>query len=125
MGRMISIHEYELKVEVAPEVFEHTFKRAAQEGLFELPGLVDHVLLKGIKGSRRNQYTALWMYEDRVAWERLWGPPEDPHGPDSYPERWQTWEREFLKPLLSTDPDRITFTAYEEIRNDSPPAAAQ
>jgi hypothetical protein len=118
MARMISIHEYELKADVDPHVFERAYERAVQKSLFELPGLIDHVLLKGIKGSRRNRYTALWIYEDQAAWERLWGPPEDPLGPESYPERWQIWEQDFLAPLLTMDPDRVPFTSYVEIESE-------
>jgi hypothetical protein len=117
VARVISIHEYELKPGVDPEVFERTFKRADQEGLFDLPGLIDYVLLRGMKGHRRNQYTVLWVYQDRAAWERLWGPPDDPYGPESYPERWKSWERDFLAPLLETDPDHIHYTSYDEIEN--------
>lgn len=115
MGRVFSVHEYELRPEVDPELFEDTVGRAEAEGLFNLPGLVEYVFLRGIKGERRDRYTAIWVYEDRTAWERLWGSPGKPKRADQYPEAWQRWEQDFLAPHLQTKPDDLSFTSYEEV----------
>jgi len=45
----------------------------------------------------------------------LWGTPEHPKTPAEYPEQWRLWENQFLLPVLSTDPDAIRFTSYEEL----------
>jgi hypothetical protein len=68
-----------------------------------------------VKGARRDAYAAVWVYESREAWERLWGPLDRPRRSDEYPEKWRIWEKEFLAPILSSDPDAIRFTAYEEL----------
>lgn len=115
MGRVFSVHEYELKPGVEGELFEAAFQRAAEEGLFKLPGLIKHVFLRGIKGGREQKYTAIWIYEDRAAWEHLWGPPGEPRPPHRYPGSWKRWELEFLAPFLQTEPDAISFTSYEEV----------
>jgi hypothetical protein len=109
-----SIHEYELAPDTTDEQFERAVADAERDDLFDLPGLADHRFLKGIKGDRRGQYTAIWTYESRAAWEALWGPPDDPVAPDEYPERWREWERR-LAPLLTGDPDRIRFTSYRAV----------
>lgn len=71
--KMISIHEYELQPGSDPQRFEQAFRDAEARGLFDLPGLMAHHFVKGIKGARRNAYAAVWVYESREAWERLWG----------------------------------------------------
>ena len=116
MARMISIHEYELKPGTDPERFEQTLREAEAQGLFDLPGLTSHHFVKGVKGARRDAYAAIWVYESRDVWERLWGTPEHPKTPTEYPEQWRLWENQFLRPVLSTDPDAIRFTSYEELR---------
>ena len=88
---------------------------AEARDLFRLPGLVAHHFLRGLKGARGGQYTALWIYESREAWERLWGTPEHPRAPRDYPDAWTTWEEEFLAPFLDVHPDAIRYTAYEEL----------
>jgi heme-degrading monooxygenase HmoA len=115
MARMISIHEYDLKPGSSPSQFERAFRDAEARGLFDLPGLTAHHFVKGVKGARRNAYAAVWVYESREAWERLWGTPEQPRAPREYPEKWRIWEEELLAPILSSHPDAITFTAYEEL----------
>jgi hypothetical protein len=55
------------------------------------------------------------MYEDRQAWERLWGTPDRPRARAEYPEAWRLWEDEVLAPFLNQEPDRIEFTTYEEL----------
>jgi hypothetical protein len=115
MARMISVHEYELKPGTDPERFEQTLCDAAALGLFDLPGLISHHFVKGVKGARRDAYAAIWVYESRDVWERLWGTPEHPKTPTEYPEQWRLWENQFLLPVLSTDPDAIRFTSYEEL----------
>jgi heme-degrading monooxygenase HmoA len=115
MARIISIHEYELEPGASVDRLEQTFRAAQAHGLFELPGLTAHHFVKGVKGARRDAYAAVWVYESREAWERLWGPLDRPRRSDEYPEKWRIWEKEFLAPILSSDPDAIRFTAYEEL----------
>lgn len=115
MPKVISIHEYLLKPEANPAQFERAIQAARQSGLLQLPGLVNFYLLKGLKGTRRKQYAAIWIYESREAWEDLWGTPENPLEKTDYPVNWKQWEDQILAPFLIQDPDRITFTAYEEL----------
>jgi|SRR5262245_13712858 len=86
MARTISVHEYELKPGTDPERFEQTLRDAEALGLFDLPGLISHHFVKGVKGARRDAYAAIWVYESRDVWERLWGTPEHPKTPAEYPE---------------------------------------
>ena len=116
MARIISVHEYDLKPGSSPSQLERAFRDAEARGLFDLPGLTAHHFVKGVKGARRNAYAAVWIYESREAWERLWGTPEQPRAPREYPENWRIWEEELLAPILSSHPDAITFTAYEELQ---------
>src|SRR5215467_6780319 len=88
MARMISVHEYELRPGTDPERFEQILRDAEALGLFDLPGLVSHHLVKGVKGVRRDAYAAIWVYESREVWERLWGTPEHPKTLAEYPEQW-------------------------------------
>ena len=107
---MISIHEYELKPGRDPEVFEQAVRDAEARGLFDLPGLTAHHFVRSVKGARHEAYAAVWIYESREAWERLWGHPEHPREPAGYPEKWRIWEEEILAPLLNGHPDAIRFT---------------
>lgn len=113
MPHIISIHEYTLKPDVEAAAFERAVKRAREQGLLQIPGLSEFHFLKGVKGTRRGQYAALWVYESREAWESVWGPPERSKSKAEYPRNWQIWEDEVLAPYLVSDPDRIVFTAYE------------
>lgn len=113
MGKVVSVHEYELKPGVAAKDFEEAVRAADTRGLFRLPGLVGYHLVRGVKGERRGRYAAMWIYESRAAWERLWGPPDQPRPFEEYPETWRTWEQEVLAPLLVQIPDTISFTTYE------------
>ena len=115
MTRIVSVHEYELRPGVEPADFERAVSDAERRGLFDLPGLCEHHFLRGLKGARRGCYAAVWIFESREAWERLWGPPDAPRPPSQYPQKWQAWENEILAPLLSQDPDTIRFTSYEEV----------
>ena len=115
MAKVISVHEYELKPGISDEAFERALEDAERRGLFELPGLVGHHFLKGLKGARRNAYAAIWIFESRAAWEELWGTVEAPRPPTEYPDKWKVWENEVLAPLLSQDPDTIRFTSYREL----------
>jgi hypothetical protein len=115
MAKVISVHEYELKPGISDEAFERAVKHAERRGLFALPGLVGHHLLKGLKGARRNAYAAIWIFESRAAWEALWGTVEVPRPPADYPDKWKVWENEVLAPLLRQDPDTIRFTSYAEL----------
>jgi hypothetical protein len=113
--RVVSVHEYELRPGIEPADFERALRDAERRGLFDLPGLGEHHFLRGLKGARRGAYAAVWIFDSREAWEKLWGPPGAPLPPSQYPEKWQVWENEILAPLLSQDPDTIRFTSYEEI----------
>ena len=115
MGRVISIHEYELRPDADGAAFERAVRDAERRGLFNLPGLVEHHFLQGFKGARPGAYTALWVYSSRDAWEKLWGRAEAPLPASEYPERWRVWENEVLAPFLSQHPDTIRFTSYEEL----------
>ena len=114
MARIISVHEYELKSGVDPRAFEQAILDAKKRDLLQLAGLTEYHLLKGIKGSRTGSYAAIWIFEDRQAWEKLWGSPDKPKGKSDYPENWVVWEEEILAPFLSQDPDKMGFTSYEE-----------
>src|SRR5437879_998118 len=110
MARVVSVHEYELKLGIDPASFEQAVRAAKARGLFRLPGLVGHHFLRGIKGDRQGRYAAVWIYESREAWQRLWGTPGEPRRFPDYPENWRIWEAEVLAPLLSEIPDAIAFT---------------
>ena len=114
MSRVISIHEYNLKSGVSAEQFEMAVEKARSRELFNLPGLIGHYFLKRIRGTRKVEYTAIWIYEDRASWEKLWGKADKPYKKENYPEKWKIWENEILAPLLTQDPDHIYFAAYEE-----------
>ena len=115
MARMISIHEYDLRPGSGAERFEQAIRAAEARGLFELPGLTAHHFVRGVKGARNGAYGAVWVYESREAWERLWGPPDRPRQREDYPEKWRIWEDDLLAPILISHPDAIRFTAYEEL----------
>lgn len=113
--RIVSIHEYELRHDADGRDLLRAAEEARDRGLFELPGLIGFRILHGIKGVRRGRFAAIWVYKDRVAWESLWGSPASPKGKEEYPPAWQEWEQELLAPLLDRDPDRVSFTSYEEL----------
>jgi hypothetical protein len=112
---IVSVHHYELAESATDRAFRAAVREAERRGLFDLPGLVDYRFLRGLKGARRDGYAALWTYESEAAWERLWGPVEDPVPKAEYPERWVEWEDDLLAPLLADDPDEIDYTSYEVI----------
>jgi hypothetical protein len=115
MAKVISIHEYELKPEARDVDFERAVHDAERRGVLDLPGLVDHHFVKGLKGARRGAYAAIWIFESREAWERLWGTPEAPRPATDYPDNWKIWENVILAPFLTQDPDTIRFTSYQEV----------
>ncbi len=115
MASVVSIHEYELKAGVDAGEFESAIQAAEARGLFKLPGLVSHHFIKGIKGTRQGRYAAVWIYESREAWQLLWGTPEQPRHFDEYPTNWRIWEEEVLASFLDRNPDKVSFTAYEEL----------
>lgn len=121
---IVSIHHYTLKAGVSDRRFEMGVDAAVQRELFVLPGLTNYYFLKGLKGSRKGGYSAVWIYQNRTAWEALWGPAEAPYGKDRYPDRWVAWEDEILAPLLDQDPDRIDFTSYACFARGSPGVTA-
>lgn len=113
MGRMISIHEYELKPELEASDFEQAIQKARDRGLLQLSGLSSFHFLRGVRGKRRGRYAAIWIYESKEVWEELWGPVGQPVDRESYPHHWKVWEGEVLAPFLVSDPEVIDFTAYE------------
>ena len=115
MTPIICIHEYVLKPDIDDCQFEQAVLTAQQQRLFDLPGLSAYHVVKGIKGARKGHYTAIWIYESREAWEALWGPVEQPRQKYEYPAAWQVWEDDLLAPLLTQEPDTITFTSYEAL----------
>lgn len=117
MGQVLSLHEYELKPGIDEGAFVQAVQRLLRQGLPALPGLTGFHLLKGIKGQRRGHFAALWAYESREAWERLWGAPDQPALPSTYPSSWLSWEKG-LSPFLDPEPDRIVFTVYEEFLSE-------
>jgi hypothetical protein len=115
MARIISVHEYDLTPGSGPAQFEQAIRAAEGRDLFDLPGLIAHHFVRGVKGARNGAYAAVWIYESREAWERLWGTVEQPRAPREYPEKWRIWEEELMAPILSSHPDAIKFTTYEEL----------
>ena len=111
--RILSIHEYKLKSGVTEKNFEQAVKAAIKKDLFVLPGLVDYHFLRRIRGTRQTDFAAIWIYQDKNAWEQLWGKTDSPSKKEEYPEKWQIWENEILAPLLREDPDQIYYAAYE------------
>ncbi len=115
-GRKIfAIHEYVLKPGVVEHEFERAIRAAEEGGLLQLPGLLDHYFMKGLKGDRKGYYAAIWVFESRGAWESLWGTPDHPVGKEDFPANWKVWEDQVLAPFLDRDPNTITFTDYEEL----------
>ena len=128
MAKVISVHEYELKPGVQDADFERALHDAERRGLLDLPGLTAHHFLRGLKGARRGAYTAIWIFESREAWERLWGTVEAPRSAAEYPENYDEpisaplfglglprTGSTALSFLLAQDPDTIRFTSYEEV----------
>jgi hypothetical protein len=60
--------------------------------MLDLPGLLHHRLLFGVKGVRRGMFASLWTYEDRCTWESLWGSADAPTSNESYSSTWRIWE---------------------------------
>lgn len=114
MAKVISVHEYKLKDGVSRQQFEAAVEDARQADLFSLAGLIDCHFVQRIRGTRDIEFAAIWMYESRESWERLWGKVGQPVRKEHYPEKWKIWEDEILAPLLAQDPDRIDYAAYEE-----------
>lgn len=117
MSEVISIHEYPLRPGVDTHAFETAFEQAACDGLFDLPGLSDYYLLKGLRGARQEAYAAVWIYASRSAWEALWGPAQRPMSRAHYPTNWRIWEDQVLSPFLDCHPDQIRYTAYDVIHS--------
>ena len=112
---VISIHHYTLAPGVNEADFEAAVKSAQVRGLLDLSGLVGHHFVKGIKGARHGELSAIWLYQNRAAWEALWGAPDAPKSRGEYPESWLAFEDEVLAPMLAIEPEAIEFTSYEEI----------
>ena len=114
MGRIFSVHEYDLHAEIGAAKFERAIREAETSRLLEIPGLTSHFFLRGVKGERTGRHAALYVYENREAWERIWGPPTRPLPPEAYPPGWRRWEG-ILAPLLDRPAETTRFTAYEEM----------
>jgi hypothetical protein len=112
MPKVISIHQYSLKPGTDAQLFENAYRQAKANGLFNLPGLVECYLVKGIRGERRGEYAAIWIYESQGTWEHTWGVVGAPVSPTDYPPGWVTWENEILSQFLEEHPDKICFTSY-------------
>ncbi len=115
MPKVISIHEYVLKPGVDVKEFENAIRSAIELGLLTLPGLIGYYFVKGIRGDRKDLYAAIWIYESKEAWEKLWGPIDDPISKKDYPKTWKVWEKEVLAPFLVQDPHEIKFSSYQEL----------
>jgi hypothetical protein len=115
MPKVISVHEYILKEGVNDQEFEQAIQTAKARGLLRLPGLIEYYFTKGIRGGRTGKYAAIWVYESKEAWQKLWGPVGHPRAKQNYPKNWKIWENEILKPFLTEDPDKINFNTYEEL----------
>lgn len=115
MSKIISVHEYVLKPGVNEIEFEDAIQKARTRGLLQLPGLREYHFVKGLRGARKGQYATIWVYESKDAWEKLWGSAARPCKKQDYPDNWKIWEEEVLAPFLSKEPDKIEFTAYEEL----------
>lgn len=114
MGKVISIHRYQVKPGSTQQDFMDTIVEAVEMELFDLPGLESYRFMFGIKGEDRGRWSAIWVYSSRESWERLWGTTSKPKTKAYYPEKWRRWEDELLAPLLDGDPDTISFSVYEE-----------
>lgn len=114
---IVSIHHYELAESATEEDFRKAVQEAKRRDLFDLPGLVKYQFLRGIKGARKDRFTAVWTYESREAWRELWGPIEDPQSREAYPDGWIVWEDELLAPILIENPDEIEYTSYGVIES--------
>lgn len=113
---IVSIHNYTLAESVTGDDFREVVKEAERRDLFDLPGLVDHQFLRGVKGARKNEFTAVWWYASRDAWRTLWGPVDDPVSKEEYPKKWAEWENQLLATILVEDPDEIEYTTYEVVQ---------
>src|SRR5262245_52229509 len=116
MARTISVHEYELKPGTDPERFEQTLRDAEALGLFDLPGLISHHFVKGVKGARRDAYAGSGSTKAGMFGNDCGAPGSIRRHPPSILRQWRLWENQFLMPVLSTVPDAIRFTSYEELR---------
>ncbi len=114
MGRIFSVHEYDLRDGVTEAEFESALFSGEANGLLSIPGLTSHHFVRGVRGDRSGRYGAVWIYEDRVAWERMWGQAGQPTPPGRHPAGWRRWEK-ILSTLLDRPADAIHFTAYEEL----------
>ena len=115
MARVISIHEYDLKPGVDLAALRARYPRRGAARPFRPRGPRRASFLRGIKGARRDAYSAVWVFESREVWEKLWGTPEAPRPPAEYPKEWAVWENDILAPFLVRHPDTTRFTSYEEL----------
>jgi hypothetical protein len=72
-------------------------------------------LARHANAEQKDAYSAVWVFESREVWEKLWGSPEAPRPPAEYPKEWAVWENDILAPFLVRHPDTTRFTSYEEL----------
>lgn len=111
----VSVHEYDLAEDVTEDQFREALREAEERDLFEIEGLADHRFVYGLRGTRAGKFAAIWFWESREVWEKLWGPVGEPVPKEDYPANWKIWEDEILEPLLSSDPDKLRYTAYQTV----------
>jgi hypothetical protein len=86
---IVSVHHYELAESTTQAAFRDAVREAERRGLSDLPGLVEYRFVRGIRGMRTDEFSAVWTYESREAWERLWGSVDDPVDKEEYPDQWK------------------------------------
>lgn len=110
---IVTIHHYKLGESSTPDDFRAAAREAERQDLFDLPGLKKYQFLRGIKGARKEGFTAVWTYESRQAWRDLWGTVDDPKPKEEYPDKWVVWEDGLLSSVIDEAPDKIEYTSYE------------
>jgi hypothetical protein len=84
---IVSVHHYELAESTTQAAFRDAVREAERRGLSDLPGLVEYRFVRGLRGMRTDEFSAVWTYESREAWERLWGSVDDPVDKEEYPDQ--------------------------------------
>ncbi len=106
MQYVFSIHEHELKPDVDTILYEQEVTEAIKN--LKVKGLLAAHLLKGFKGSRKDKYTILWIWESEKVIEENFGTLDNPR----WPEDWLYYENEILAKYLTCHPDKINFTCH-------------
>jgi hypothetical protein len=114
MGKILSLHIYSLRKGIMADDFRRRVLKYLEKQFKGVPGLQRWALLRGMRGEHEGKYALLWIYPSRADWETTWGPVNRPKRPHEYPSQWRLWEA-FLAPLIDRKPDRVLFTAFEEV----------